>query len=80
MADRAGAIIVPDISVTRPPSEVRSVMAHLRRMDQLNGSVGSLGPSNVTCVRNQYRVRDSGMKGGVVSDRLLCIPVFVHWV
>lgn len=48
MAGRAGAIIVDDINVTIPPSEVRSVTAHFVLRGQLNGLRGSSSPSQVT--------------------------------
>ena len=55
MDESAGAIIDPDIKVTRPPKEERRVIAHLRCAGQLSGFVGSSGPLNVTCNFSQWR-------------------------
>lgn len=52
ISDSAGAIIAPDMSVTRPPREVRSVAAHFLHRGQFLGFVGSSGPSHVTYVRS----------------------------
>jgi hypothetical protein len=35
IADSAGAIMLPDMSVTRPPRDVRRVTAHFHPVDQL---------------------------------------------
>lgn len=48
MSDKAGASIAPDISVTRPPKLVKTVVNHFRLVDQFWGFEGSEGPSQDT--------------------------------
>jgi hypothetical protein len=57
MDESAGAIIDPDIKVTRLPREERRVIAHLRCAGQLSGFVGSPAPLNVTCDFSRWRPR-----------------------
>ena len=48
MFDSAGAIIVPDMRVTKPLNEHKSVTVHFLYTGQLSGFFGSLVPSQVT--------------------------------
>jgi len=54
--------MVPDIKVTKPPSEVSNVTAHFLHCGQLYGLVGSLGPSQVTYTKSTPVSNIEGVK------------------